>query len=210
MQHFAPVSAFFGELLISLDAVVLMLFPSRIAGIAIVGGLLGFDCREIVWRVAFVLGLISSPAIGWLGAGRASGRHGRRAAAGGGRWRPSRRLWHAARQRCTSGHGVCGLARLSVLVATLVLSCLPRTGYRAPSAALVASRSSTIDETNEKGLSRRFVGVSHEHWRNEVKAWCCPMAAGSDIPPAIFKLAITPLSRPRPRVVLVAGLGWQC
>ena len=62
MQHFAPVSAFFGELLISLDAVVLMLFPSRIAGIAaIVGGLLGFDCREIVWRVAFVLGLISSP-----------------------------------------------------------------------------------------------------------------------------------------------------
>ena len=45
MQHFAPVFAFFGELLISLDAVVLMLFPSRIAGIAaIVGGLLGFDC----------------------------------------------------------------------------------------------------------------------------------------------------------------------
>ena len=87
MQHFTPVSAFFGELLIGLDTVVLMLFPSRIAGIAvIVGGLLGFDCREIVWRGGIRPWFDRGPAIGRLGAGRASGSHGRRPAAGGGRF----------------------------------------------------------------------------------------------------------------------------
>lgn len=152
MQHFTPVSAFFGELLIGLDAVVLMLFPSRIAGIAvIVGGLLGFDCRENRLAADIVLGLIAGPLSVGLAQGALpvvtvdalppvvvvlaafSSTLARGSAAG------------------VPAAGVCGLARLSArsLVATLVLSCLTRTGYRAASAGLLRE----IDETNEKGCA---------------------------------------------------------
>ena len=191
MQHFTPVSAFFGELLIGLDAIVLMLFPSRIAGIAvIVGGLLGFDCREIVWRGGIRPWFDRGPAIGRLGAGRALPVVTVDAL-------PPVVVVLAAFSSTLAGGsaagipaaGVCGLARLSArsLVTTLVLPCLPRTGYRAPSAGLVASRARLMRPMRKAVLSRRFVGVSrHEHWRNEVKAWCCAMVAGWDIPPKVF------------------------
>ena len=181
MQHFTPVSAFFGELLIGLDAVVLMLFPSRIAGIAvIVGGLLGFDCREIVWRGGIRPWFDRGPAIGRLGAGRAlpvvtvdalppvvvvlaafSSTLARGSAAG---------------VPAAGASRGCRPARSS---RRSYLSCLTRTGCRAPSAGLVASRARLMRPMRKAVLSRRFVGVSrHEHWRNEVKAWCCPMVAG--------------------------------
>lgn len=154
MQHFTPVSAFFGELLIGLDAVVLMLFPSRIAGIAvIVGGLLGFDCREIVWRGGIRPWFDRGPAIGRLGAGRAlpavtvdalppvvvvlaafSSTLARGSTAG------------------VPAAGVCGLGRLSArsLVATLALSCLREVPRSQCWSRCIARE---IDETNEKGCA---------------------------------------------------------
>lgn len=123
MQHFTPFSALLGGMLIGLGAVTLMLFLGRIAGISgIVGGLLGFDRSDSGWRLAFVAGLIAGPlGVGLMGgalpaitvdaspllviaAGVLVG-FGTRLGSG-----------------CTSGHGVCGLARLSArsLVATIV------------------------------------------------------------------------------------------
>lgn len=123
MQHFTPLSALVGGLLIGLGAVVLMLFLGRIAGVSgVVGGLLGFDRQESGWRLAFVAGLIAAP----LGVGLARGQlpvitvdaSPLLVLAGGVLVGFGTRLGSG----CTSGHGVCGLARLSArsLVATVV------------------------------------------------------------------------------------------
>ena len=117
-----PLSAAAGGLLIGVAAALLALLLGRIAGISgIVGGLLGgpFTRGEWAWRAAFVVGLIGAPLawVAWRGgttiridagsaalivAGLLVGLGTR---IGGG---------------CTSGHGVCGTARLSPrsLVAT--------------------------------------------------------------------------------------------
>jgi uncharacterized membrane protein YedE/YeeE len=123
MQHFTPVSSLVGGLLIGVGAVMLMLFLGRIAGISgIVGGLLGFDRRESGWRLAFVAGLIAGPLVVGLTKGAlpvitvdASPLF---VLAGGVLVGVGTRLGNG----CTSGHGVCGLARLSArsLVATIV------------------------------------------------------------------------------------------
>jgi uncharacterized membrane protein YedE/YeeE len=122
MDNFTPVSALIGGGMIGLASVVLMLFIGRIAGIAgIVGGLFGSVGSGIGWRLAFVAGLIAGPFVVPLAGGTipdvtidaplpivvAAGLlvgFGTRLGSG-----------------CTSGHGVCGLARLSPrsLVATL-------------------------------------------------------------------------------------------
>jgi hypothetical protein len=109
------VLAAIGGVLIGLSAVLLMAFSGRIAGISgIVGGLLPpklADDRS--WRLAFVVGLILAPlvlraATGTSGIGAPAVDYpflipagllvGVGTALGGG---------------CTSGHGICGLARLS-------------------------------------------------------------------------------------------------
>jgi uncharacterized membrane protein YedE/YeeE len=114
MEHFTPVSAAIGGVLIGLAATLLWVSVGRIAGISgIVGGLWNFGPGDLTWRVAFVAGLIISPVLfGWvggrlptitlsaplpiiIGAGLLVG-FGTRLGSG-----------------CTSGHGVCGLARLS-------------------------------------------------------------------------------------------------
>ena len=121
-QNFTPYSALAGGALIGLAAVILALFKGRIAGISgIVGGLLIRQTQgEVLWRVMFVLGLlgaavlfgllgaypqvtISAGPVGLVVAGLLVGV-GTRYGAG-----------------CTSGHGICGLSRLSPrsLVATL-------------------------------------------------------------------------------------------
>ena len=117
---FTPWSSLGGGILIGMAAAMLMLFNGRIAGISgIVGGLLKPARRDIAWRAAFVAGLVATPVVyrlfmtlpalridaGWgvlLLAGFLVGL-GSRYGAG-----------------CTSGHGVCGLSRLSFrsLVAT--------------------------------------------------------------------------------------------
>ncbi|MYM80577.1 YeeE/YedE family protein [Duganella sp. FT50W] len=119
--NFTPWTALAGGLLIGLAAAALLLFNGRIAGISgILGGLLHPKRGDMAWRVAFLAGLVIAPlAYGvfaplpdvridagpWtlVAAGLLVGL-GTRYGSG-----------------CTSGHGVCGLSRMSPrsLVATL-------------------------------------------------------------------------------------------
>jgi uncharacterized protein len=114
VENFTPVSGLIGGLLIGLAAALLLLLNGRISGISgIVGGLLMRKSSEVGWRVAFVAGLLlgalayvlatddalpvrmqaSLPVL--VAAGLLVG-FGTRLGSG-----------------CTSGHGVCGIARLS-------------------------------------------------------------------------------------------------
>lgn len=119
--EFTPWSALAGGVLIGLAAAGLLLFNGRIAGISgILGGLLSPARADIAWRIAFVLGLLAAPTI-WMMAADApeinvDAGYPALAVAGllvgiGTRYGSG----------CTSGHGVCGLSRLSPrsLVATL-------------------------------------------------------------------------------------------
>ena len=114
MEHFTPVSAAIGGALIGISAVLLWIANGRIAGISgIVGGLWRPRSDDITWRVAFIAGLIAAP----LGYGWAMGSLPRISVsvppliviAGGLLVGFGTRLGGG----CTSGHGVCGLARLS-------------------------------------------------------------------------------------------------
>lgn len=118
--HFTPWTSLAGGMLIGLSAAIFILFNGRIAGISgILGGLLRPARGDILWRVAFLAGLVLAPLLfGMLvplpvvqvDAGTAT-----LVAAGllvgiGTRYGSG----------CTSGHGVCGISRLSPrsLVAT--------------------------------------------------------------------------------------------
>ena len=114
MANFTPLSAAIGGALIGLSAVLLMLLTGRIAGISgIFGGLLNPGSSDKGWRIAFIAGLILAPLLaGWIGHGMPTPQLpaswiviiaagllvGFGARLGGG---------------CTSGHGICGVARLS-------------------------------------------------------------------------------------------------
>ncbi|MEE8248133.1 MAG: YeeE/YedE family protein [Alphaproteobacteria bacterium] len=122
MENFTPYSALAGGALIGLAASALLLMNGRIAGISgILGGLLAPARGDIAWRLLFLAGLAGGALIYRIVG--ADGLVVRFDAAypvivaggllvgfgtiiGGG---------------CTSGHGVCGIARLSPrsLVATL-------------------------------------------------------------------------------------------
>lgn len=130
-NHFTPIAALVGGALIGLGAAILLLVNGRILGISgILGSLLklsffdrtqGIAARqELAWRIFFVVGMISAPLLYHvlhglpgitlsasplvLGVAGLLVGFGTRYGAG-----------------CTSGHGVCGLSRLSKrsLVATL-------------------------------------------------------------------------------------------
>ena len=111
-----------GGVLIGLSAVLLMLANGRIAGISgIVGGLFGGGSGEAGWRLAFVAGLIAGPFAATL-FGAPLPEIGIDASVpvilvAGLLVGFGSRLGNG----CTSGHGVCGLARLSPrsLAATL-------------------------------------------------------------------------------------------
>jgi len=118
---FTPWTALGGGLLIGLAAALFVLFNGRIAGISgILGGLLRPVPGERGWRIAFLLGLVAAPLVYTLAAPlpamRIDAGTGTLIAAGllvgvGTRYGAG----------CTSGHGVCGLARGSArsLAATL-------------------------------------------------------------------------------------------
>lgn len=117
--EFTPLASLFGGVLIGLSAVMVMLFFGRIAGIVgITGGALSsmIPTRDTAfdwaWRLAFVAGLITAPLI-MMGMGHEIAQTV-----------PSNLFGMAAAgllvgvgtamgSGCTSGHGVCGLARLS-------------------------------------------------------------------------------------------------
>lgn len=123
IANFTPVSAAIGGALIGLSAALLMLLNGRIAGITgIVAGVLPTAWGDHPWRVSFLAGLLAAPLLGdiigygfnapsmpnsWITVIAAGLLVGYGTRLGGG---------------CTSGHGVCGIARLSPrsIVATLV------------------------------------------------------------------------------------------
>jgi uncharacterized membrane protein YedE/YeeE len=119
--HFTPLASFGGGLLIGLGAALLLLANGRIAGVSgILGGLLRPARGDIGWRLAFVLGLLAAP-LGWLAMQAmppAQIDHTPALLAVGGLLVG---LGTRFGSGCTSGHGVCGIARLSPrsLVATL-------------------------------------------------------------------------------------------
>jgi Predicted transporter component len=117
------VTALAGGLLIGLGAVLLMLANGRIAGISgIVGGLADQAPGETSWRLAFLAGLVLGPLVVAAFTGALPAVHvdasGPVVVAAGLLVGVGTRLGSG----CTSGHGVCGIARLSPrsLTATLV------------------------------------------------------------------------------------------
>lgn len=111
--HFTPWASLVGGLLIGLAASAFVLFNGRIAGISgILGGLLRPAGGDIAWRAAFLAGLVGAPLVyglvTTLPAVTIEAGTGTLIAAGllvgiGTRYGSG----------CTSGHGVCGLSRLS-------------------------------------------------------------------------------------------------
>jgi uncharacterized membrane protein YedE/YeeE len=121
--HFTPWGSLGGGLLLGAASALFILINGRILGISgILGGLLAPRSGDLAWRLAFLLGMAAAPLVaaslfpeaiavpridaGYLtiaGAGLLVG-FGTRFGSG-----------------CTSGHGVCGLSRLSPrsLVSTL-------------------------------------------------------------------------------------------
>ena len=123
MANFTPLSAAIGGALIGLSAVLLMLLTGRIAGVSgIFGGLLNLRGEDKGWRVAFIAGLILAPVIaGLIGYGMAPPRLPASwtvIAAAGLLVGFGTRLGGG----CTSGHGICGIGRLSLrsIAATIV------------------------------------------------------------------------------------------
>ena len=119
-NNFTPWASLAGGMLIGLSAAVFVLFNGRIAGISgILGGLLEWPKGDVAWRVAFLAGLIGAPllygAVLTLPEVRIDADFPTLIIAGllvgvGTRYGSG----------CTSGHGVCGLSRMSPrsLVAT--------------------------------------------------------------------------------------------
>lgn len=118
---FSPLTALSGGILIGVAASLLVLVTGRVAGVSgIVGGLLRPNAGDAAWRIAFIGGMVISPLayklVAPLPEMQIAANYptlilagvlvgiGTRYAAG-----------------CTSGHGVCGVSRLSLrsLAATL-------------------------------------------------------------------------------------------
>jgi uncharacterized protein len=123
MDDFTPLTALAGGILIGVSASLLLWLNGRLAGVSsITSGLLRFARDDVLWRILFLAGLVlgafawystagaapvpreSFPALLLLAGGALVG-YGTSLGSG-----------------CTSGHGVCGLGRLSLrsLVATAI------------------------------------------------------------------------------------------
>lgn len=118
---FTPWTSLAGGVLIGVAAAMFLLLNGRIAGISgIVGGLLARQRGDILWRLLFIAGLVAAPVIWGLFAAlppmKIESGYPMLVVAG---------LIVGISTRygsgCTSGHGVCGIARLSPrsIVATL-------------------------------------------------------------------------------------------
>ncbi len=129
MDSFSPVPALLGGALIGLASAVLWLGNGRIAGISGIFGQLLPPARTVVWRLAFLVALVLGTLVAaWLFPGLGVGGTGGRGAelvSAPASWGISTPLWIAIAglltgfgtkigNGCTSGHGVCGIARLSL------------------------------------------------------------------------------------------------
>ena len=126
--HFTPWESLAGGILIGLATALLLVANGRVAGISgILGGLLRPASGDIAWRLCFVLGLFLAP-IAWLTM----------------RAMPPAQIDHSPAMLaiggllvgigtrfgsgCTSGHGVCGIARLSPR-SLLATACFMAAGF---------------------------------------------------------------------------------
>lgn len=114
MTNFTPVPALLGGLLIGMAAVILLLFNGRVMGVTgITGGVLQPERDDMLWRVLFLASLAVAPILySW-----ATSKPIMIEVTGS---LPSlviggflTGLGACAGSGCTSGHGVCGLGRLS-------------------------------------------------------------------------------------------------
>ncbi len=115
MENFTPVSAMIGGAFIGISSALFLAFNGRIAGISgIASGMLSREGPDVIWRMLFLIGLV-----GGVGLYRSAGGAlqelditmslpvlvmaglltGIGTDMGSG---------------CTSGHGICGIARLSM------------------------------------------------------------------------------------------------
>lgn len=130
-QSFTPVASLVGGVMIGVAALLLMLTHGRVMGISgVVGGILGGmfasgdksagDKSDVVWRVLFVIGVLVGPFVLMA----LTGAPVERASVASGFTLPIAGflvgLGTAIGAGCTSGHGICGLARLSVRSAVAV------------------------------------------------------------------------------------------
>ena len=114
MENFTPFSALLGGVLIGLSATLLLMFNGRIAGVSgILSGIFIQPAGDRLWRLMFVLGMVLSGLVYQLFKPGAFAEYeslplallitgaflvGFGTRMGGG---------------CTSGHGVCGIGRVS-------------------------------------------------------------------------------------------------
>ena len=122
--EFTPIAALAGGALIGISAVMLMAFSGRIAGISGIAArvLPPWSDQEVAGRAAFLAGLVAVPSIFLLATGTLPAQSietGGVLLAIAGLLVGFGSVWGNG---CTSGHGVCGISRLSVrsMVATLV------------------------------------------------------------------------------------------
>ena len=115
MSNFTPIASLIGGALIGLAATLLLLTNGRIAGISgIAGGILsGYGKRELSWRVFFVLGLVAAGAVVAALFPEAISYDLERS-----RWSLIAAgllvgIGTRVGNGCTSGHGVCGISRMS-------------------------------------------------------------------------------------------------
>ncbi|EGU47765.1 hypothetical protein VII00023_20267 [Vibrio ichthyoenteri ATCC 700023] len=123
MWQVIPWQSLLGGMLLGLSAVLLLLVNGKIAGISgIINGVVNPDVRDRVWRVLFLAGMAVGgvSAVQWLGASVPTLENSN--------------LWiyivagllvgigTSLGNGCTSGHGICGIGRLSKrsIVATVV------------------------------------------------------------------------------------------
>ena len=115
MDTFTPVSALIGGCLIGLSAVMLMAMLGRVAGISgVLANIVLGEPGDRLWRILFIAGLVSGPLIVRLATGNPipfDMTNNLPIIIGGGLL-----VGFGTRlgSGCTSGHGVCGLSRLSV------------------------------------------------------------------------------------------------
>jgi len=120
MDAFSPVAALIGGAMIGLGSALLWVGNGRIAGISAIFGNLLPPARTVVWRLVFLAAMVFgafvfAKALPWLANGQ--GPDGAAALIGNPWWIAVSGLLVGIGTKigngCTSGHGVCGLARFS-------------------------------------------------------------------------------------------------
>ena len=114
MTEFTPIASALGGMLIGLSAVLLMLSMGRIAGVSgIASRLLPPVAEDYGWRLAFVAGILAAPVL----VQSATGMEIKQAVSTDLALMGSAGLLvgfgSVLGNGCTSGHGVCGISRLS-------------------------------------------------------------------------------------------------